>query len=254
MDFNNANTVRNTAPEQASALRALRAQGVDPNSPQGQAALARVNSTRAQAFDNNQANNIAASNQLTLGKSGALNQLGQEGLANDQTLGQSWLNNDNGLSIARSNAGNNEAIRSTNADNNYDQTGSQEAMANENQNLGQMNNWYANQRGDINQNSTNKRNDIMTNYSLNDKAYQQGVNGQNTNTQNKMAALGGLTTQQQIAGNNALAWNAQGNQANEAAWKQYAGDYGLQQPNAGWGTKMLAGAAGAGLKATGWMQ
>lgn len=240
MDFNNATSAQASAPAMAAVMRSLRAQGIDPNSPQGQAQIAKVNVGRAQSFDNNMANNIAASNTLTLGKQKANQDIATSGQANDQSL-----------HLGQSGATNAESVRSTGADNAYvgnygtaTNNNLNTDLANQDQQLNNVRGATATNLANQNSQQTNARNDIMNAYNLNNTAYQQGVAAQTRDNTTKQTALTGLAGQENQAYGDAINWNGQATGAANSAFNSYNQDYQNQSKNAGWGSSLLGGLFG----------
>ncbi|MCP4899736.1 MAG: hypothetical protein GY906_22450 [bacterium] len=114
-EFRAGTVARSFAPEVARTMRSLKKFGIDPNSPEGQAAMSRVGGQRARAIDDVIGRESGAfadrAMRLALTKGGALSDAARQELAGELGLGQAQMGTDIGLRQALS--GNVQGLKET---------------------------------------------------------------------------------------------------------------------------------------------
>lgn len=245
MDFNNATAARSFSPAMAATQRRLRASGVDPNSPEGIAQLQKIDIARAHSFDDNFGENIDKQNKLTMDEYGENNRLGSAALSND-----------NGLAIEETDKVGKNRSDAMDRNNSYDARQNDITSRNLSDQYGRTANYIDNRRNDIMARDTLQKSEGSRNADLS----REGMAVDTQNYNDKVGARGrdlgiqqygqeGLNGQMNSAYSNANTVNNSGNASANAAYQGNANTYQLEQANAGWGTKLLGGIAGAAMNA-----
>jgi hypothetical protein len=258
-EFAAATAARSFAPMMAQAQQALRRSGVNPLSPEAGAATARVSEAKARAMDDSMAGaqqqyyqNLTGLNQ---NQRQALEGLRTGGLQREIGLGQDQSGIVTGLNkdLSTAVAGQKESALSDYQT--IDQRRQDLNIANQNNTLANTLDWRQGNQGTAIKQRGMEREDFTTKAGLTNAqtdadllgldlksgAYQQGLGYTTQDQATKDAAMAkilGISTQDyQNMFRSADTASGYGNAALQAMLAQY----GIEAPEAGWGTKMLAG-------------
>ncbi len=256
-------TARAFAPAMAATLRRIRASGIDPNSPEAASLLQGVDTARGHAFDDSLVRTQSDLNAADLAQQANNQGLDLSKLSNDQTLALQNAANKQGLTVQQYLQRTNLATQTRDIQNELDRTKTAADVQNldtsfqrgQDQYDQQMNNELISRGlrtqdvGARNSQLENENSNEMTNQGLLDQQFQAGANLTGANNQRRDAAVSGLG---QAAGqqyNVGLARGSQGLQNANSALQGFGTSYGLEAPSAGWGAKLLGGAASAAIQA-----
>lgn len=271
-EFQAATAARSFAPAAANVMRRLRASGIDPNSPEGIAAMSGVNEQKARAMDDaigSSAERFAKSMaDLNLAKGGALagaktDELGRLlGFGKDQISGstaiganilnavpgmqESGLNTSLGIESGR-NAAVTGNLRDTLSQ--AIATGDKRVINEQLTRAMQQQDWgtVADIMGQMNQQD-------LLGLNLGNQAFGQGVDWNNMLKQQEADPYNQLQQVGQTNISNALAQAQLGKGFGSDALQAMLAKYGIELPNSGWGTKLLSGMASPFIgKGTDWI-
>lgn len=266
-EFKQAQTARSFAPEVAETAGRLRRAGIDPSSPQGIAAMQRVQAQRSRAMDDAAAEGtsefVKARNDLILGLQGTRERLGTSELGNELTLAgqQSGLKRD--LSLEQGEGLRGETTRHLGAEQNIDLTRSTRQTQEEADAYGRTQDYLntANTNAllerDMSRQDWQTESDIAREQtsadvaSLNRKNEQfgAGMNYRLTDLNERQQGAQGIYDYGTNQTNNAFKSASTALGFGNAAATNYSTAYDYNAAKAGWGTKMLAAAAPYALSA-----
>ncbi len=263
-EFAAARTSRAFSPLVASTQRRLRAAGVDANSPEASVQLTRVGAARARAMDDQYADAntefVDRSNSMLFGKQGDMERLRRSEFGTEADLATQQDAIDRGLRLGESSAFGAEKSRLNNLQNSADAGQFSANQYNRDQNFNRTAD-YLNQRTnaalmgrDMNLQDWNTRSNLareqnqedLTGLNLKDFQNQRGVEQTGRNIDQRNQAAGGLGQQGNQFMNNAQGWGNQAMGWGNGAQQGFQNAYGVESQNAGWGKKLVAGAAAAG--------
>lgn len=264
-DARSARVQRAFAPALASAQMRIRRAGIDPNSPEANAMLGRVESERAFAADDALADDteryIGRKQSLDMTKLQRGDSLGLNRL--NQLLAITGKEGDVGRNLALSKGdvfrrelarqlGEQQGIDTSRLDANTSagrfRAGRSDSLMGHRAQTPFMNRELA--EGDFGRQgyiADRKGRDYQNYFERNKDIFNTGMGYNTANVNRRDRVAGGLQSTADNIFNRGLAYGQQGLNYGRTAQQGFEGTYGRQAPRAGWGTRILGSLAGAGL-------